>query len=74
MGPARPCFGDSSRGLGTLDERSDAGPGFPGPGRTVCRPPHRDPRQRTATEAGIWPCSEATPGPPGCFAGRFLSG
>lgn len=37
MGPARPCIGDSSRGLGALDERRDVGPGFLAPGRTVRR-------------------------------------
>lgn len=35
VGPARPCVGDSNRGLGLLAERGDAGPGFPAPGRTA---------------------------------------
>lgn len=32
VGTARPCVGDSNRGLGLLDERRDVGPGFPAPG------------------------------------------
>lgn len=35
VGPARPWVGDSSRGLGALDERRDVGPGFPAARRTV---------------------------------------
>lgn len=75
MGPARPCIGDSSRGLGALDERRDVGPGFLAPGRTVRRDVVASPPGSLTAKSPRGRHSALQCGDPTdswvCFAGRF---
>lgn len=78
MGPARPCFGDSSRDLGALNKCRDVGPGFPGSwakgdewhgGFSARSLTSKSPRGRHLALR----CGDPTDSR-GCFAGRLLPG